>query len=164
MATALSADQENPLDILVINGASAALTISDIPFGGPIGASRVGYVDGDFVINPTYEDLDRSSLDLVVAGTSEGVLMMEAGASELSDDLMLEAIQLGQSANQEMIALQLEMAQSSGAPRRTSSPQAFRMAYSIKWRRRPGTISGRLSRRATARRTRRPASAPSSRT
>ncbi len=114
VATALSADQENPLDILVINGASAALTISNIPFGGPIGASRVGYVDGDFVINPTYEELDRSSLDLVVAGTGEGVLMMEAGADELEDDLMLEAIQLGQSANQEMIALQLEMAQAVG--------------------------------------------------
>ena len=117
VATALSADQENPLDILVINGASAALTISDIPFGGPIGASRVGYVDGDFVINPTYEDLERSSLDLVVAGTGEGVLMMEAGASELADDLVLEAILLGQSANQEMIALQLEMAQSVGRPK-----------------------------------------------
>ena len=117
VATALSADQENPLDILVINGASAALTISDIPFGGPIGASRVGYVDGDFVINPTYEDLDRSSLDLVVAGTRDGVLMMEAGASELPDDLVLEAIHLGQSANQEMIGLQLEMAQAVGRPK-----------------------------------------------
>ena len=125
VATALSADQENPLDILVINGASAALTISDIPFDGPIGASRVGYVDGDFVINPTYEDLDRSSLDLVVAGTSEGVLMMEAGASELSDDIMLEAIQLGQSANQEMIALQLEMAQSSGLPKADFEPASL---------------------------------------
>ena len=117
VATALSADQENPLDILVINGASAALTISDIPFGGPIGASRVGHVDGDFVINPTYDELERSSLDLVVAGTSEGVLMMEAGASELADDLMLEAIHLGQSANQDMIAMQLEMAQSVGRPK-----------------------------------------------
>ena len=117
VATALSADQENPLDILVINGASAALTISNIPFGGPIGASRVGYVDGDFVINPTYEELDKSSLDLVVAGTGEGVLMMEAGASELDDDLMLEAIQLGQAANQEMIDLQLEMAQAVGRPK-----------------------------------------------
>jgi polyribonucleotide nucleotidyltransferase len=117
VATALSADQENPLDILVINGASAALTISNIPFGGPIGASRVGYVDGDFVINPTYEELDRSSLDLVVAGTGEGVLMMEAGADELEDDLMLEAIHLGQSANQEMIALQLEMAEAVGRPK-----------------------------------------------
>ena len=125
VATALSADQENPLDILVINGASAALTISNIPFGGPIGASRIGYVDGDFVINPTYEELDRSSLDLVVAGTGEGVLMMEAGASELDDDLMLEAIQLGQSANQEMIALQLEMAQAVGRPKAAFEPASL---------------------------------------
>ncbi len=125
VATALSADQENPLDILVINGASAALTISDIPFGGPIGASRVGYVDGDFVINPTYEELERSSLDLVVAGTSEGVLMMEAGAGELDDDLVLEGIQLGQSANQEMIALQLEMAQTAGRPKAEYEPASL---------------------------------------
>ncbi len=125
VATALSADQENPLDILVINGASAALTISNIPFGGPIGASRVGYVDGDFVINPTYEELERSSLDLVVAGTGEGVLMMEAGASELDDDLMLEAIQLGQSANQEMIDLQLEMAQAVGRPKAAFEPASL---------------------------------------
>ncbi len=117
VATALSADQENPLDILVINGASAALTISDIPFGGPIGATRVGHVDGDFVINPTYEELERSRLDLVVAGTGEGVLMMEAGAKELPDDLVLEAIQLGQSANLEMISMQLEMAEAVGRPK-----------------------------------------------
>ena len=117
VATALSADQENPLDILVINGASAALTISNIPFGGPIGATRVGYVDGDFILNPTYGELERSSLDLVVAGTGEGVLMMEAGAKELPDDLVIEAIELGQSANKEMIALQLEMAQSVGRPK-----------------------------------------------
>ena len=117
VATALSADQENPLDILVINGASAALTISDIPFGGPIGATRVGHVDGDFVINPTYEELERSRLDLVVAGTGEGVLMMEAGAKELPDDLVLEAIELGQSANLEMISMQLEMAEAVGRPK-----------------------------------------------
>ncbi len=117
VATALSADQENPLDILVINGASAALTISDIPFGGPIGATRVGHVDGDFILNPTYGELERSRLDLVVAGTGEGVLMMEAGASEISDDLMLEAIQLGQSANQDMIAMQIEMAEAVGRPK-----------------------------------------------
>ena len=117
VATALSADQENPLDILVINGASAALTISDIPFGGPIGATRVGYVDGDFVINPTYGDLEKSMLDLVVAGTAEGVLMLEAGAKELPDDLVAQAIELGQAANQEMISMQLEMAQSVGRPK-----------------------------------------------
>ena len=117
VATALSADQENPLDILVINGASAALTISDIPFGGPIGATRVGYVDGDFVINPTYEELERSRLDIVIAGTREGVLMMEAGAQELSEDVVLEAIRLGQSSNQDMIDLQLEMAEAAGRPK-----------------------------------------------
>ena len=117
VATALSADQENPLDILVINGASAALTVSDIPFGGPIGATRIGRVDGEFVINPTYQELERSSLDLVVAGTREGVLMMEAGSRELPDDVILEAIRLGQSSNQDMIDMQLEMAEAVGRPK-----------------------------------------------
>ena len=83
VATALSSDQENPMDIMVINGASAALTISDIPFEGPIGATRIGYVDNEFVINPTYENLEHSALDIVIAGTKDGVLMMEAGAKEL---------------------------------------------------------------------------------
>ncbi len=114
IATALSADQENPLDILVINGASAALTISDIPFDGPIGATRIGYVNGDFVVNPTYEDLELSTLDIVVAGTREGILMMEAGAKELPDELVLEAIHLGQSTNEEIIDLQIEMASAVG--------------------------------------------------
>ena len=114
IATALSADQENPLDILVINGASAALTISDIPFNGPIGATRIGYVNGDFVVNPTYEDLELSTLDIVVAGTREGVLMMEAGAKELPDEIVLEAIHLGQSTNEEIIDLQVEMASAVG--------------------------------------------------
>lgn len=117
IATALSSDQENPMDIMVINGASAALTISDIPFGGPIGATRIGYVKNEFVINPTYEDLEHSDLDIVIAGTREGVLMMEAGAKELPEDLIIEAIRLGQETNQKMIDLQLEMASEVGRPK-----------------------------------------------
>ena len=109
IATAFSADQENPLDMLVLNGASAALSMSDIPFGGPIGATRVGYVDGEYVINPTYQQLAGSLLDLVVAGSRDGVMMMEAGASELSEAQVLKGIQLAQDANLEIIALQEEM-------------------------------------------------------
>ena len=109
IATALSADQENPLDMLVLNGASAALSMSDIPFGGPIGATRVGFVDGEYVINPTYQQLAGSQLDLVVAGSRAGVMMMEAGASELSEAQVLKGIQLAQDANLEIIALQEEM-------------------------------------------------------
>jgi polyribonucleotide nucleotidyltransferase len=109
IATALSADQESPLDMLVLNGASAALSMSDIPFGGPIGATRVGFVDGEYVINPTYQQLAGSQLDLVVAGSRDGVMMMEAGASELSEAQVLKAIQLAQDANLEIIALQEEI-------------------------------------------------------
>ena len=72
ITTPLSADMENPLDILSVAGASAALSISDIPFGGPLGITRVGYVDGEFVVNPTYQQSAESSLDLVVAGHSRG--------------------------------------------------------------------------------------------
>lgn len=112
--TSLSADLENPLDLLAINGASAALCISDIPFGGPIAATRIGYIDGDFVINPTYEELDVSQLDLVAASTREGVLMLEAGANRLPDDVILEAIRRGHGANQEVISIQDEMIKSVG--------------------------------------------------
>ena len=114
IATALSADQESPLDMLVLNGASAALSMSNIPFGGPIGATRVGFVDGEYVINPTYQQLAGSQLDLVVAGSRDGVMMMEAGASELSEAQVLKAIQLAQDANLEIIALQEEIVREVG--------------------------------------------------
>ena len=115
IATALSADQESPLDMLVLNGASAALSMSDIPFGGPIGATRVGFVDGEYVINPTYQQLAGSQLDLVVAGSRDGVMMMEAGASELSEAQVLKAIQLAQDANLEIITLQEEIVREVGS-------------------------------------------------
>jgi len=106
--TPLSSDQENPLDILGVIGASAALSVSDIPFDGPLGTTRVGYVDGRFIVNPTFAELETSMLDLVVAGTRAGVLMMEAGASELPEDVILEAIVLAQETNQISIGLQEE--------------------------------------------------------
>ena len=112
--TPFSSDQEHPFDVLAIIGASAALTISDIPFSGPLSATRVGYVDGDFVISPTYQQLDESRLDLVVAGTRDGVLMMEVGADELPESIVEEAIRLGQNVNLEVIALQEDMARQLG--------------------------------------------------
>ena len=114
VVTTLSADLENPLDVMAINGASAALCISDIPFAGPIGATRIGYVNGEFVVNPTYQQLDESELDLVVAGSKAGVMMMEAGSSQLSEEVVLEAIQRGQAVNLEVIALQDEMVSAGG--------------------------------------------------
>ena len=112
--TPLSSDQENLLDIPAIIAASTAFSISDIPFDGPVGATRMGYVNGDFIVNPTYAQLAESQLDLVVAGTRAGVLMMEAGAEELSEGLVLEAIERAQSVNLEVIGLQENMARSVG--------------------------------------------------
>jgi polyribonucleotide nucleotidyltransferase len=107
--TSLSADQKHPLDIVSLIGASVALFISDIPFNGPVGAAQVGYIDGEFVINPTLDELERSELDLIVAGTKDSVIMLESGAHELPEDKMIEAIRLGHEAMQEFITLQEQM-------------------------------------------------------
>ena len=114
VATPLSTDMEQPLDVLTVIGASTSLTISDIPFGGPVAVTRIGYVDGQFVINPTYGQIEEGDLDLVVAGTRDGVTMMEAGANEVSDELVLEAIGRAQEVNLEVIALQDEMSAAIG--------------------------------------------------
>ena len=107
--TTLSADQENDPDIFSIIGASAALSISDIPFGGPVSGTRIGYIDGQFVVNPTYAQLDDSKLDIVVAGTKDAIAMVEAGASEVYEEILLQALKLAQEVNGEIIALQEEM-------------------------------------------------------
>ena len=117
MVTVLSVDQENDPDILAIIGASAALSISDLPFTGPISGVRVGYKDGEYLVNPTYNELDDCALDLVVASTSEAVVMIEAGANEVTEEMVIEAINLGQEINREIIALQQEMAQVCGKPK-----------------------------------------------
>src|SRR5215510_2011899 len=95
ICTTLSHDLENDPDIVAMVGASAALTISGIPFMGPIGAARVGYIDGAYVLNPKQDQLPNSQLELVVAGTAEGVLMVESEAKELSEEVMLGAVNFG---------------------------------------------------------------------
>jgi len=105
IVTVLSHDLENDPDILAMVAASAALTLSGIPFLGPIGGCRVGYIDGEYVLNPTLEQLPDSKLDLIVAGTAEGVLMVESEAKELSEDVMLGAVTFGQKAFGEVINL-----------------------------------------------------------
>ena len=92
MCTVIAHDMENDPDIVSMIGVSAALTISGVPFMGPVGAARVGYVNGEYVLNPTLQQLEESSLDLVAAGTKEGVLMVESEASELSEEVMLGAV------------------------------------------------------------------------
>ena len=94
-ATVLSVEIDNSPEVCAMIGTSAALSISDIPFGGPTAAVKVGYVDGEFVINPTLEQREKSELDLLVAGTMDKIAMIEAGAKELPDDKMLEAIKAG---------------------------------------------------------------------
>ena len=106
----LSADFIHPLDILAINAASASLMISDIPWGGPVGAVRVGKIDGEFVINPTYEEMEYSSLDLRVAGTRDAILMVESGSDEIAEDVIVDAIALAHEAIQPLIDVQEKMA------------------------------------------------------
>jgi|YNPNPStandDraft_1061719.scaffolds.fasta_scaffold19228_1 polyribonucleotide nucleotidyltransferase len=118
VVTALSADQEHYIDILSIIGASAALTISDIPFNGPVGAVRVGLIDGQLVFNPTSSQMEHSILDLRVAGTKEAVVMIEAGAREVSEEQMLDAIRQGHAAMQPVIELQEKMRAEIGKPKR----------------------------------------------
>src|SRR6266700_230959 len=120
--TVLSADQENDTTIMGIVGASAALSISDIPFAGPIGAVRVGYIDDQLVINPLESQMEHSKLDLAIAGTFDAVMMVEAGAKELPEDLMLEAVRFGQEALQELIKMQEKLMQVAGHPKRTFTP------------------------------------------
>jgi polyribonucleotide nucleotidyltransferase len=107
----LSHDLENDPDIVGLVAASAALTLSGIPFFGPVGAARVGYVNGQYVLNPTVSECDESQLDLVVAGTTEGVLMVESEASELSEEIMLGAVTFGHAGFQPVIQAIIELAE-----------------------------------------------------
>src|SRR5437868_11552568 len=112
VCTVLSHDLENDPDIVALVGASAALTLSGIPFLGPIGGCRVGYVDGHYVLNPKIEMLEKSALDLIVAGTNDGVLMVESEAKELSEDIMLGAVMFGHKSFQPVIQAIIELAES----------------------------------------------------
>ena len=124
IGTVLSADQENDPDILALVGASCALSISRIPFAGPVGAVRVARVNGSFVINPTYAQLDESDLDLVVAGTEDAVMMVEGGGKELSEETMLEAIVRGHEALLRVIQIQKELVAIMG-PQKMEMPPAI---------------------------------------
>jgi len=104
--TTLSTDQNHPMDTLGTIGASAALSLSDIPFEGPVSSIRVAIVDGVYVINPTFDQLENSKLDLVVSGTADAVVMVEAGCSEVSESEILEGIALAQEANNTIIEIQ----------------------------------------------------------
>ncbi|MBL1196323.1 MAG: polyribonucleotide nucleotidyltransferase, partial [Chloroflexi bacterium] len=115
---ALSHDGENPMDILAINGASAALTISDVPWDGPVGAVRVGRIDGKLVANPTFADQEISDLDLRVAATREAILMVECGAEEVSEETIVEALQFAHDSIQPIVDMQEQMQKEIGKEKR----------------------------------------------
>jgi polyribonucleotide nucleotidyltransferase len=119
IVSVLSADQGNSSDFLGVMGASAALMISDIPFNGPVGAVRVGRIDGRFVINPGFAELETSDLNVVVSGTKEAVMMVEGEAREVPEEVMLEAIELGHQEIKRVIDLQLQLRAAAGREKRS---------------------------------------------
>ena len=139
IALVLSADQQNDPDVLALTGASFALAVSDIPFPNPIAAVRVGLSpEGTYLVNPTYSELETSRLDLIVAGTAEAVVMVEAGANEVSEAEVLEAIVRGHGAIREIVAAQAQMASEVGRTRRAvpeaPEPEGVRARVSEQWK------------------------------
>ncbi len=112
--TTISTDQVNPPDVIAMVAASAAVTISDIPFAGPVGAVRIAFVDGRYVVNPTFDQIAQSQLDIIVSGTSEGITMVEGGAKEVAEDIMLAAIEEAHKVIKDLCALQVELAAKAG--------------------------------------------------
>jgi len=115
----LSSDKENDPDVLGLIGASAALSISDIPFSGPIAAVRIGKIGGDFIINPTYLELERSDIDLVIAGTEESIVMVEGESREINENEIIQALELGHNQIKEIIKIQKELMADCGKPKMT---------------------------------------------
>jgi len=124
VATVLSVDHEHAHDVLAMIGASAALTISDIPFNGPLGAVRVALVDGQLVVNPAMEDADASPLDLVVSGSAEAIVMVEAGAQEVSEEIILKGLELAHTEIKKLVDLQLELQKMLGKEKWVVEPVA----------------------------------------
>jgi polyribonucleotide nucleotidyltransferase len=157
--TPLSQDEEHQSDILSVIGASAALMISDIPFNGPIGAVRVGYIDDEIVIDPTISQMEESMLDLCLAGSAEAVMMVEAGANEVSEHVMVEALRAGHEAIQDIIRVQNEMQAQIGKPKQDYTSYAISedlldVVRQKIWDRLPEAISGATSKQDFRRRLR----------
>jgi len=124
IATVLSADTENDPDILAMIGASTALTVSDIPFQGPMGAVRVGLIAGEFIVNPTRQQQTLSDLDLVIAGVDEGIMMVEGSGREVSEEVLIEGLEVGHQVIREIIALQRDLRETAGQPKLPSVAEA----------------------------------------
>src|SRR5271155_5791249 len=129
IAFVLSADTENDPDVAGINGASAALTISDIPFNGPIGAVRVGLVSGAFVINPTYSEMRESLVNIMVVGTADGIVMIESGAKEVKEETVVDAIEFGHTEVKKICAAINDLKAKAGKAKRAVTPPEFDQKY-----------------------------------
>ncbi|MCU1311970.1 MAG: 3 exoribonuclease [Candidatus Angelobacter sp.] len=125
----LSADTENDPDVAAINGASAALTLSDIPFNGPVGAVRVGQVEGNFIVNPTYAEMAVSTVNIMVVGTADGLVMVEAGAKGVSEETTLGAIEFAHNEIKKIVAAITDLAKKTGKTKREVVPAEFDEAY-----------------------------------
>src|SRR3989454_2447204 len=145
IAFVLSADTENDPDVAAINGASCALTISDIPFQGPIGAVRVGLVNGGFIVNPTYSEMRDSLLNIMVVGTAEGIVMIESGAKEVKEETVVDAIEFAHTEIKKICGAINELRDKAGKPKRQVEPPEFDQAYYNDLKSRIGTdLAGRL--------------------
>src|SRR5262245_32588325 len=118
IATVLSHDRENDPDVIAVTGASAALHLSDIPFHGPIAAVRMGRINGNLIVNPTQDQLEQSELNLIVAGSRDGIVMVEGGAKMLPEDVMLDALFTAHQSLQAILDLQDQLRQAVGKPKR----------------------------------------------
>ncbi len=136
MAMVLSSDGENNPDVLALVGTSAALSISGIPFAGPIAACRVGYVEGEFLLNPTYEELEKSNLDLVVAGTKTGIVMLESVGKEVDEEIFASAVEFASEQLEIIFKLQEEFVKNNAKPQKqvelkTIDPQLLKQVSDL---------------------------------
>src|SRR5246500_4933693 len=129
IALVLSADRENDPDVIAINAASTALALSDIPFGGPVGAVRVGQVNGQFVINPTYSERRESTINITVVGTNDGIVMIESGANEVEENMIVDAIEFGHAEIKKIVAAINDLVSRGGKQKRVVTAPEFDTAY-----------------------------------
>jgi polyribonucleotide nucleotidyltransferase len=129
IALVLSADAENDPDVVAINAASCALALSDIPFAGPVGAVRVGLVNGEMVINPSYAEMRESQLNIMVVGTKDGIVMIESGAKDVTEDRVVDAIEFAHAEIKKIVAAITDLASRAGKPKRQIAPPEFDEKY-----------------------------------
>src|SRR6201996_6614976 len=129
IALVFSADKENDPDIVGINAASAALALSDIPFNGPVGAVRIGRVNDEFVVNPSYSERRESAINITVVGTKDGIVMIESGSTGVTEEVVVDAIEFGHAEIKKIVAVIDELAAKAGKPKRAVTAPEFDQAY-----------------------------------